>query len=639
MLLFFTSARVFAQVEGGELEPFLVLRSYRTTERIELPSLNLQRIQQRLATDAGQLLVLFPGMQLRSYGGLGGMKTVSFRSLGAGHTTVVSDRFALSQTQSGQTDLGQIPVDFIRSLTLVQNAGTSTSYPIHAKLAGQIIAIETFHTQLSVNDSLKLILGMQAGSFGQLDGHFFISQRLSKWRFSLSMKGRTFNGKYPFTYQNGNSEVRTRRNNGDLTDMFGTASIAWIPTRQTSVQVAYSGALFDKGLPGAVVFYNETAGQRLNGNNHLLSIRHTFTSPRWSGSTTADIQQNSLDYVDSNYLNAQGYLHSHFVSQQTEAQTQWKFQPLKALELLAGTGFRYETLRSESIAGFPERLSLDGIVAAKLRAGFNFQLGLQSVQDIRPLETKRLFVLLPSADWIHQLNRRFYIGASYRYTVRQPSFNELYYNQIGNSDLHPEKAHLGAIRMEYRRESGNWLFRTNLQPFYVYAKDKILAIPTKNLFIWSIQNIGKSQAAGVEFTQKVVRKLQKATVNLNINYTFQYTQDLSDPKGPTYGHLLSYSPLHAGTAELGYERTNWGFSALMTYQGERYALNENIPVNLLEDFLLLDCSAFYTFQFGKREQRLIVRGAFNNITNNYYSYIRYFVMPGRNFTVRLSYEL
>jgi len=640
VLFLLVSSRVFAQGEATEIEPVFVYAP--SANQPGSGGISLKRIQRRLATDVGQLLVLFPGMQLKSYGGLGGMKTVSFRSLGAGHTSVVLDRFALSQTQSGQTDLGQLPVDFIRNLAVVHHAGTSTDYPIHAKLAGQIISIETRHLPEFYNDSFRLNVGAQAGSFGQLDGHFLVTQRLKSWRFSLSMKGRTFDGSYPFTYRNGNTDVHTRRTNGDLTDVFGTASISWIPTTKTMVHLSYSGALFDKGLPGAVVFYNETAGQRLYGNNHMFNLRHSYVSSSWTGATTAAFQQNSLDYVDSNYLNAQGYLHSHFSSQQTEAQTQWNFHKKHRFELLFGTGFRHETLISESISGSPKRLSIDGIAAIKynVRSGaINLQVGAQSINDLRPADTRQTVVLLPSADYLVRFSRTIFLAAAYRYTVRQPSFNELYYNQVGNDDLRPEKAHMASLRMEHKASGKLLSSRATLQPFYVYTTDKILAIPTKNLFIWSIQNIGKSQAFGVELTERISHAFTKATLSLNVNYTFQYTQDLSDPEGPTYGHLLSYSPLHSGTAELSYEYQKWGLSALLTYQGERYALNENIPANLLEDFVLLDCSAFYLFEIGKRRQQLTVRAALNNITNNYYSYIRYFVMPGRNFTIRISYEL
>ena len=105
----------FGQGEPKELDSVEV--SFSQGANLQLAqTIRVARIQRRLVNDVGQLMSLFTGVQTKSYGGLGGMKTITFRSLGAGHISVVSDHFALSQTQSGQADLGQIPVDFINKL-------------------------------------------------------------------------------------------------------------------------------------------------------------------------------------------------------------------------------------------------------------------------------------------------------------------------------------------------------------------------------------------------------------------------------------------------------------------------------------------------------------------------------------------
>lgn len=587
-------------------------------------------------------MILFAGVQVRTYGGLGGMKTISFRSLGAGHTSVVYDCFALSQTQSGQTDIGQIPVDFLNNVQLVSQAGTSLDYPIQSKLAGQIVAVQTRHLPLPRQDTFQLNLGAQVGSFGQLDGHAFVSRRFTRWRFSASMKGRTFKGAYPFTYQNGGTEVRTTRTNGDLTDVYGTGTISYFVNTTNTIHASYTGAYYDKGLPGAVVFYNETAGQRLYGTNHLATLRHLFSGKRLDGATTCSFQQNSLDYVDSNYLNTAGYLHSHYIARQTDAHTQWRYRTQNdSLHVLLGGGARYEQLFSQSFPTTPTRFTAEAIAAVqwKWHGLFSGQLGVQDITDIRPTVNKHLTVFLPAVEWKGFLYKELQAGAGYRYTVRQPSFNELYYNQVGNEGLRPEKAQVFYVKASSGYEFGkqqHYLYSWSLQPFYVLATDKILAIPTKNLFIWSIQNIGKSQAYGLEVYQRLSHRFGKLFVGLNVNYTFQYTEDISNPNSPTYRNLLNYSPMHTGAAELAFEREHWGASLLLTYQGKRYALNQNIPANLLDDFLLLDASVSYKLKV--KEHQVVTRLAVNNLTNNYYSYIRYFVMPGTNFTLRVSYD-
>lgn len=598
------------------------------------------RIQRRLATDVGQIMGLFTGIQTKSYGGLGGMKTVTFRSLGSGHISTVYDGFTLSQTQSGQTDLGQLPVDFVNQVVLVGFDPLSLLCPVHAKLAGQIIFIQTRHLENS--DSFNLNLGSQIGSFGQIDGHGFVAKRVGKWRFGLSGKARRFDGAYPFTYMNGFTEVATKRQNGDLKDIFGTGSVTWMPATGHRIHLGYNGTAYAKGLPGAVVYYNDNAAQRLSGENQQISLRHQGVWGKWNMASGVSFQQSHLHYVDSNYLNSAGYLEANYRGQESGLHTQWRRSFFNdSLNFLAGTGLRYERLFTEQYATSPNRFSSDFIAAVEMIRCISakIQLGIQDVNDHRVNGTNRhTFAFQPAAELFWRKNWFAVIGG-YRYTVRQPSFNELYYNQVGNSNLLPERAHLGYLTMRTHVPFGKnsqHFYETVLQPFYVHASDKILAIPTKNLFIWSIQNIGRSDAWGTEIRQYFSVKTGPLTTSLRLQYTFQYTIDLSDPKSPTYRNLLSYSPLHAGTGELDVQFRRWEMSFLATYQGERYALNQNIPANLLDDFWLFDATLSYHFDW--KEHDLNIRFAVNNLSNNYYSYIRYFIMPGRNFALNLSYD-
>ena len=56
-------------------------------------------------TDISDALRRMSGVNIRDYGGAGGMKTVSIRGLGSQHTAVVYDGVSLSDCQSGQIRL------------------------------------------------------------------------------------------------------------------------------------------------------------------------------------------------------------------------------------------------------------------------------------------------------------------------------------------------------------------------------------------------------------------------------------------------------------------------------------------------------------------------------------------------------
>lgn len=598
-------------------------------------NLSTELVNNKMAGDIGQLMPLFPGIQLRSYGGLGGLKTISFRSLSANHTSVVSDYFSLSQTQSGQNDLGQLPVNFVKSISLVWCDQVSLNYPVHSKLAGSILAIETY--LLPDQKKFRLTAGTQTGSFGQVDGYLLAARKWKKFRAAVAGKIRHFNGNYPFSYQNASQEVRSKRANADLYDQYAQAAFTWFCDTNNQLHLELNEAHYNKGLPGAVVFYNPTSGQRLFGGNGSATLRHTFTKNKLSIASGISAQLQEVNYVDSAYLNTQGYLHNRYRTQEYGAQSQVRYR-LEKHTFLFGVESRKELLYSNAYTTQPDRLSSDAIAGWQYRQNkinVQAQSGFTYIEDHRQAQyTGKKFFWQPSAA-ISFNGKILQTSAGFRYTVRQPSFTELYFNQYTIASLHPEEAQLYWLKIGAEINRSKWNISAWAQPFYTWQTNKILALPTKNLFVWSIQNIGKSDAMGSEANLSVQLHSRRITHFLKVAYTYQYTRDLTNPQSQSYGGHLAYMPLHSGSANYLFSMENAGFGISATYQGTRYTLNQNIPANEMESFLLLDISGWYKFSAGKHF--VTVRAGLNNITNRQYAYIRYFVMPGINYTCSLLF--
>ena len=60
----------------------------------------------------------FAGVTVKDYGGIGGLKTVSIRSLGAQHTAVGYDGITVTDCQTGQIDIGRFSLDNVDQLSL-----------------------------------------------------------------------------------------------------------------------------------------------------------------------------------------------------------------------------------------------------------------------------------------------------------------------------------------------------------------------------------------------------------------------------------------------------------------------------------------------------------------------------------------
>ena len=86
----------------------------------------------------------------------------------------------------------------------------------------------------------------------------------------------------------------------------------------------------------------------------------------------------------------------------------------------------------------------------------------------------------------------FHVRFFYKDIFRLPSFNDLYYGQTGNINLKPENARQLNVGITYTKQICDFIpYLTLTADAYVNrVTDKIVAIPTKNLFVWSMVNLG-----------------------------------------------------------------------------------------------------------------------------------------------------
>src|SRR5690554_6437885 len=237
-----------------------------------------------------------------------------------------------------------------------------------------------------------------------------------------------------------------------------------------------------------------------------------------------------------------------------------------------------------------------------------------------------------------QLFSNLQFFAWYKPSSRAPSFNELYYSQVGNKALRPEESSQIDLGFKYFKTFNKFDFQINGNLFKNTVKDKILALPTQNLFVWSIQNIGKVDILGGDLhlaTQYNINKDWK--INLQVVASYQKAIDISDENAPTYQHQIAYTPSLTGNATFSATYKKIGLHLAGLFIGERYSLNENIQSNRLDPYITFDVSANYSFNI-QQKHSLKLHAGIKNDGNSAYSFIRYYVMPGRNYFIKLSYE-
>lgn len=188
------------------------------------PSFTLSQkdMTRRGVTDLTDAIHRLPGVNIRDYGGAGGMKTVSVRGFGATHTGVIYDGVVLSDCQTGTIDLSRYSLDNIGSVGLV--IGDNADIFITAKAAASPASL--FLNTYSVPDAddldWKLRAQVKTGSWGLINPYLMVGKTVSE-RFSWSAIGEFQHVKnnYPFTIHNGILSSRERRDNSRMNSGHG----------------------------------------------------------------------------------------------------------------------------------------------------------------------------------------------------------------------------------------------------------------------------------------------------------------------------------------------------------------------------------------------------------------------------------
>lgn len=643
----FCSVSSFSQEEPkikqlGELEVTVARlnRYYVDSLHVYISRQDIEALQ---PDDLGELLKKLPGVNVKSYGGLGGLKTVSIRGLGGQHTNFVMDGFSQTQTQTGQVNLGQIQLDNIESIIVQRGGASELNIPVSAQLSGNAIVLESFQS-ITPRIPLQQKLYTKFGSFGQIEQYYLGKTGGEKFFGGGFFKYRQAHGGYTYRFMNYQTEISGVRKNNDYTDINGGLNFRYQPHKNHQINLYLQHTEAEQGVPGAVVLYNDFARQRLNTTNTQIKADYKgkikFINYRFYYSTMAD----SLFYLDPDYLNSTGELRASYHNRVHDFGLNASTSIGKNLHLNIGLQEIYSKLRSvESLTATPERFhfyAFSKAVYTTTRWTAVAQLGIQNVKESNrngekaPDRTR----LNPYLEYRYHFSEKISLISYYRNSFRMPNFNELYYNNIGNTDLNPEDANQIALTASWTIVDRNRVyFGIQSGAYYHHVKNMILTIPTKNLFIWSIQNVGRNEVKGADIIGSFSWRFGKSwSAQLTANYTFQQSLDISDKESPSYRHQVAYNPLHVvnGDMTLNFKGLGARFSSF--YSSERYVLNQNIPANRIDGFATFDLSVFNRFELDTNNT-LRLQLTIKNITDESYAYVKSYVMPGRHFLFTFIY--
>lgn len=606
-------------------------------------SMGREQLEALGAQSVADAVKRFAGVTVRDYGGIGGLKTVSVRSLGVAHTAVSYDGVAVSNAQAGQIDVGRFALDNVEELSLAVGQGSDLLQSARAYASAGILSIRTQQPTFAEGEKDMWRARLSGGSFGYITPSLRYARKVAS-RTALMVEGDYMraDGIYPFTLDNGRTETTERRRNSDISSWHVEGNL--YHTFRDESRLTGKGYFYrsERGLPGSVILYNPTARERLWDENFFTQMAYEkHFSPQWKMRALAKYNHAWNRYEDTNVKYEGG--RQVDVHRQDEyyasATVCWKPSPYVALSL-AQDGF-VNTLRN-NIDDSPNPVRLTSLTA--LNADFRWGgwhllanlTGTYTTDEVRsgvtPDDRRHLSPSL-SLSWRPWSSEALYLRALYKNTFRVPTFNDLYYRRSGNTALRPEDATEYNVGLTWSARPVDWLNSLSLtvDAYYNKVEDKIVAFPS--VYVWRMANYGEVEIHGVDVTLGASLPLVwGCEVDVTGAYTFQQALDLTNPSAKNYKDQLPYTPRHSGNASA-VLKTPWlhvGYNLMAV--GKRYFMDQNIPSNEIEGYVEHGLTASRNFQLGK-SATLRLQADVVNLTDRQYEVIKYYPMPGRSWRV------
>ncbi len=606
----------------------------------------LEKLRSNSIADA---LRYFSGMQIKDYGGVGGLKTVNVRSMGTNHTGICYDGIELGNAQNGQIDLGQFSLDNVEEISLYNGHRSALLQTASDYANAGTVYIRTRRPRFTDGRNTNLLLKAKYGASDLIRLSTLWEQHFSdNVSMSLSAEALNSSGKYKFRYRRFNIDgtvaydTTSVRNNGDVwsvrveDNLFGHSSFS---TWNIKLYTYHS----ERGIPGAIVNNVWRRGERQHDHNSFVQGAMTFTPTDWLTSKLTA----KYAFYDTRYINrdtTQMLIDNTYRQQECYVSFANMASLLSWWSLSMSYDFRYNKLDAAiPLFSYPRRYTnMLSVASSFAYDGLKIQLGClaHAAKDHNRMQSlPHTTVYTPSmvVAWSPWQSDILTLRAFAKRSHRMPTFNDLYYTDMGNARLKPETAvqyNVGFVTSHRFLHGIISSVMLSADAYYNSVHNKIVAYPKGQQFRWTMLNLGRVHIKGTDIEAAMtLSPTRDMSLTARLQYTYQQARDVTSPADVYYKHQIPYIPWHSGSAIIQCSWHNVDINYSFIYTGQRYSQQENIRYNHVEPWYTSDLSASYHYDRWRATLEV------NNLLSQDYDVILNYPMPKRNAAVTLEYKL
>ena len=645
----FANGEMQDSVRVHHIQEVVVTSRLISRETIPSQTLGGEELKKLNSLSVADALRYFSGLQLKDYGGVGGIKTVNIRSMGTNHLGIFYDGIELGNAQNGQIDLGQFSLDNVEEISLYNGQRSAIFQPASDFGNAGSVYIRTKAPRFMMGRRYNLLVRAKYGSSDTFRFSSLWEQKLSDHiSSSLSTSVLTSSGRYKFRYRRVTEDntvaydTTAVRHNGDI----------WAFRIEENVRGGIADGYWnvkaytyhsERGIPGAIVNNVWRRGERQWDHNTFgQAVFQKSFGDKFSTKALAKYAYYVTRYVNND--ETQIHVDNTYRQQEMYFSTSNVYEILSKWSVSMSYDFKWNKLNANMVDfAFPHRYSNFVSFATALtlsRIQAQASLVEQVVKDhvkygasssSRSTLTPAFFVNVYPFE-----SKLLAVKAFAKKSFRMPTFNDLYYADMGNSKLNPESAlqyDLGFVLNKDWKQGIVDHFRLQVDGYYNTVYDKIVAYPKGQQFRWTMLNLGKVHIKGVDAMAEVgLEPAKDWKVTARLQYTYQDARDVTDPNTSYYKDQIPYIPWHSGSAILGLLWRELDLAYSFIYSGERYSQQENILYNHLQPWYTHDMSVVY------HARRWSARLDVNNIFSQDYDVILNYPMPKRNYMLTLEYN-
>lgn len=625
-----------------------------------IPSQKLQgaELQQINSVTVADAIRYFSGIQLKDYGGIGGMKTVNIRGMGTQHVGVFYDGIQIGNAQNGTVDLGRFSLENLESISLYNGQKSEIFQSARDFGSSGTIYLQSKIPVFKGVKKTNATIGYRSGSFGLVNPSILLEQKIND-NISVSLNTEYVNadGKYKF-YQktalpNGAMawEREGIRTNGDVESLRAEAGVFG---KMNGGKWNLKGYYYDseRGIPGAITKNTEIFSSRQWDRNFFVqgSLEKEI-SPKYKLLINTKFADDYMHYYNDNPGGTPILIDNTYKQKEFYFSTAHQYSIYDFWKVNLSADYQYNTLdanlrdfaypeRNTELVALASQLDLKKF---KLQASVLGTFVQESIENTKYSVPQNKNEFTPAVFASYQpFNSDFKVHAFYKRIFRMPTFNDLYYTEIGSSQLKPEFTHQYDVGFSYSKDFETGVlknFNILTDAYYNEVTDKIIAYPKGQQFRWTMVNLGEVQIKGIDVSTQAVWLIAKDLL-FSTKFTYTFEEALNVTKNEItsyYRNQIPYTPRNSGTVLLGLTYKDWQLNYSFMYVGERYNMNMNIPENYEQPWYTSDVSMSKDFRMKTWYFKLALE--VNNLLDQNYSVIRNYSMPGRNYRIALKINL